>query len=83
MSHNPRAAHIFVEAHASGKQAAQDAYRRIERLLTGWEVVLVPGEERVGFVSGSRAQPDDTLFPGNIVVVTRWQFTGTRRLSPA
>lgn len=74
--------HIFVEAHANGKQAAQDAYRRIEALFLGWDIVLSAGE-RLGFVAGSRLRPDDTLFPGNIVVVARWQFVGTRKLVAA
>lgn len=75
--------HIFAEAHANGKQAANDAYRRIEALLLGWDVVLGAGE-RVGFVSGSRLVLDDSeQFPGNIVIVARWRLTGTRQLVPA
>lgn len=75
--------HIFAEAHTNGKRAAQDAYRRIERLLLNWEVVTATGE-RVGFVSGSRQVLEDSeQFPGNVVLIARWRMTGTRQLIPA
>jgi hypothetical protein len=75
--------HIFAEAHENGKQAANDAYRRIESLLLGWDLVLSPNE-RVGFVASSRLTLDESeQFPGNIVIVASWRMTGTRRLVSA
>lgn len=75
--------HIFGEPHEGGKQAVNDAYRRIERLLLGWDVVLGP-DERLGFVSGSRLFIEDSdQYPGNVVLIARWRMTGTRRLLPA
>lgn len=75
--------HIFAEAHENGRLAVNQAYRRIERLLLGFEVALSP-DERVGFVAGTRLFIEDSeQFPGNVVIVARWRFTGTRRLLPA
>ena len=77
------ATHIFAEPHDNGKRAANAAYRRIERLLLGWEVALGP-DERLGFVSGSRLYLEDSqLYPGNVEIVARWRMSGTRRLVPA
>jgi hypothetical protein len=75
--------YIFAETTVNGKQAANDAYRRIEALLLGWDAVLGPGE-RLGFVSGSRNTLEDSpQFEGSVVIIARWRFTGTRQLIPA
>lgn len=75
--------HLFAEPHEGGKQAVNDAYRRIERLLIGWDA-QISSDERVGLVSGSRLFIEDSeQFPGNVVLVARWPMTGTRRLVPA
>lgn len=73
---------IFAEAHAAGKQAAQDAVRRIEALLVGWETVV--GGQRVGFLPDSQLVLEDAeAFPGNVRLRATWRAVSARLLIPA
>ena len=74
--------HIFAEAHQDGKQAAIDAYLRIESLLAEWDIVI--GDQRLSLVTGTRVVLEDSPeWPGNVVVVGRWRLTGSRVITPA
>jgi len=73
--------YFFAEAHATGKQAIEDAKLRVEDLLTPWEAVITRGQ-RVTFLPADEIPLEDSeSWPGNVVAIVRWRATGTRRLA--
>lgn len=75
--------HVIAEAHENGKKDAIAAYLRMERLLTGREMVISGG--RVGYEQQNErlVLEDSPEWPGNVVVIVRWRFTGSRAMVPA
>jgi len=74
--------YCFAEAHASGREALEQLYRRAVLLLNGWTAVLDNGERPLIEVADGRSGArDDESFPGNLRTEIRLRANWLRSLS--
>lgn len=76
--------YLFAEAHRTGRDAIERAYRAIKTDLHGWQPILPAGDRPLVQVPPSRSGTrDDDSFPGNVRTEIRLRVTGARRVGPA